>query len=109
MLPVLSVHNSILWNSKNINRKQKYWKTVCEGAELFRVHRSFTVLLISANTVEVKLFSSSADKKVEVERAPVLSPPTAISAVAYYGEYWLGCVVGAHETEYAFTVKFLHP
>ena len=49
---------------------------------------------------------------MEVGSAPLLSPQvTAISGyvtVAYYGEYWLGCVVGAHETEHAITVKFLH-
>ena len=52
------------------------------------------------------------DKKEEVGSAPVLSPQViAISGyvtVAYYGECWLGCVVGAHETEHAVTVKFLH-
>ena len=58
----------------------------------------------SANTDEVKLFSSSAvsrREKVEVGSAPVLSPQvTAISGyvtMAYEGECWLGCVVGAHE------------
>ena len=67
-------------------------------AELFQAHKSFTV---SANTVEVKLFSSSTVSKREemgVGRAPVLSPQaTAISGyvtVAYDGECWLGCVVG---------------
>ena len=71
---------------------------------------------VSANTVEVKLFSSSTvsrREKVEVGRTPVLSPrATAIGGyvtVAYDGESWLGCVVGAHETEHAITVKFLHP
>eukprot|EP00731_Ephydatia_muelleri_P035898 Em0176g3a len=29
--------------------------------------------------------------------------------MAYDGESWLGCVVGAHESEHAITVKFLHP
>ena len=69
----------------------------------------------SANTDEVKLFSSSAvsrREKVEVGSAPVLSPQaTAINGyvtVAYYGECWLGCVVGAHETEHAITIKFIH-
>ena len=71
---------------------------------------------VSANTVEVKLFSSSTmsrREKVKVGRTPVLSPrATAIGGyvtVAYDGESWLGCVVGAHETEHAITVKFLHP
>ena len=71
---------------------------------------------VSANTVEVKLFSSSTvsrREKVEVGRTPVLSPrATAIGGyvtVTYDGESWLGCVVGAHETEHAITVKFLHP
>ena len=50
---------------------------------------------------------------MEVGRTSVLSPrATAIGGyvtVAYDGESWLGCVVGAHETEHAITVKFLHP
>ena len=50
---------------------------------------------------------------MEVGSASVLSPQvTAIGgcvAVVYYGECWLGCVVGVHETEHAITVKFLHP
>ena len=50
---------------------------------------------------------------MDVGSAPVLSPEvTAIGgyvAVAYYGECWLGCVVGVNETEHAITVKFLHP
>ncbi|KAL5509652.1 hypothetical protein EMCRGX_G005052 [Ephydatia muelleri] len=71
---------------------------------------------ISPNTLEVKLFSSSTvsrREKVEVGSAPVLTPQaTAISGyvtMAYDGECWLGCVVGANTTEHAITVKFLHP
>ena len=49
---------------------------------------------------------------MEVGNAPVFSPQVrAIGGhvtVAYYGECWLGCVVWAHETEHAITVKFLH-
>ena len=58
----------------------------------------------------------SRREKVEVGRAPVLSPrATAISGyvtVAYDGECWLSNVVGAHETEHAVTVQVptsLHP
>ena len=47
-----------------------------------------------------------------VGNAPVLfRQVTAIGGcvtVAFYGECWLGCVVGAHVTEQAITVKFLH-
>ena len=73
---------------------------------------------VSTNTVEVKLYSSSVvprREKVVVGNAPVLSRHvTAIGVyvtVAYYGECWLDCVVGAHETEHAITItiKFLHP
>eukprot|EP00731_Ephydatia_muelleri_P035604 Em0140g7a len=71
---------------------------------------------VPANTVEVKLFSCSTvsrREKVKVGRTPVLSPrATAIGGyvtMAYDGESWLGCVVGAHESEHAITVKFLHP
>ena len=50
---------------------------------------------------------------MEVGSAPVLSPQaTAIGGyvtMAYDGECWLGCVVGAHTTEHVITVKFLHP
>ena len=50
---------------------------------------------------------------MEVGRTSVLSPRAAAIGgyvtVAYDGESWLGCVVGAHETEHAITVKFLHP
>ena len=49
---------------------------------------------------------------MEVGSTPVLFPlVTAIGGyvtVAYNGECWLGCVVGAHETEHTITVKFLH-
>ena len=48
---------------------------------------------------------------MEVGSAPVLSPPEigGYVSMTYEGECWLGCVVGAHETEHAITVKFLHP
>ena len=71
---------------------------------------------ISPNTLEVKLFSSSTvsrRERVEVGSEPVLTPQaTAIGGyvtVAYVGECWLGCVVGANTSEHVITVTFLHP
>ena len=101
----------------NINRKLNYWKNGWQGGRTVAgTQKLHCFIPVSANTVEVKLFSSSTvsrREKVEVGRTPVLSPrATAIGGyvtVAYDGESWLGCVVGAHETEHAITVKFLHP
>ena len=90
-----------------MNRKLNYWKNIWQGRTVPGTQKlhCFIFSSISANTVEVKLFSSSTVSKREemgVGRAPVLSPQaTAISGyvtVAYDGECWLGCVVGAHET-----------
>ena len=70
---------------------------------------------IKAKEISKAVSSSTVSRrgKGEVGSAPVLSPKaTAIGGyvtAAYYGECWLGCVVGAHTTEHVITVKFLHP
>ena len=50
---------------------------------------------------------------MEVGRTSVLSPrATAIGGyvtVAYDGESWLGCVVGAHETEHTVALEVARP
>ena len=88
-----------------------YWLDVWPEAELFRAHKA-SFIPISPNTLEVKLFLSSTvsrREKVEVGSAPQATAINGCITVAYDGECWLGCVVGAHTTEHAITVKFLQP
>ena len=77
---------SVLWNLKNMMRKQKYWKTVCQGAELFWAHRSFTVLL----QYQLKLLKwSSINIQCSVQKRKGGSRKCICPLSSSYSNWWM--------------------